>query len=434
MESTPDPRALLAGVLPIRIVNEGEVLFREGEPGDSMVIVFAGMLRIEVGVRGGGSVEIGQAGPGQVVGEMTCLDPAPRSATVTAALDSTIITLDRGTLNSLRTSAPAVFTEVLKVVIAQVTHRVREADERVGDLAAGLGVPPPAAGSPSPGGPPPGPAQAPAGFSATEMALLDGALPRESFDDGGVVCREGAPGGSCFVLRSGAVEVRKGVDGGEIVLAVLAPGAIIGQMALVDERPRSATVRCRGPVDVLVLDRDLFDRMLSAQAPLALRLQEQIAISGIRQLRNADRWLSSLSGRRRTLPMAIVSPPRPPAPAASTAPASRSAPAARPAPTSGPSTTPKLPALLAEHPAPAPKTEAAPLRAAPPRVPGSPVAAPVGSEASEAQREAHLFMFMRTALNEWGMSTDDVDGVKAVEPHGHISKAELNARKGKWTD
>jgi CRP-like cAMP-binding protein len=368
-----------------------------------MVIVFAGLLRIEVGVRGGGSVEIGQAGPGQVVGEMTCLDPAPRSATVTAALDSTIITLDRGTLNSLRTSAPAVFTEVLKVVIAQVTHRVREADDRVGDLAAGLGVPPPAAGSPSPGGPLPGPARAPAGFSATEMALLDGALPRESFDDGGVVCREGAPGGSCFVLRSGAVEVRKGVDGGEIVLAVLGPGAIIGQMSLVDDRPRSATVRCRGPVDVLVLDRDLFDRMLSAQAPLALRLQEQIAISGIRQLRNADRWLSSLSGRRRTVPMAIVPPPRPPAPAARAPSAEK------------PATAPKLPAALAAHPAPAPVTSApvtsAPVTAArspaaaPARAPGSPVKAPVGSEASEAQREAHLFAFMRTALNEWGMTT-----------------------------
>jgi hypothetical protein len=31
-------------------------------------------------------------------------------------------------------------------------------------------------------------------------------------------------------------------------------------------------------------------------------------------------------------------------------------------------------------------------------------------------------------------TTDEVDGVKAVEPHGHISKAELNVRKGKWTD
>jgi len=71
------------------------------------------------------------------------------------------------------------------------------------------------------------------------------------------------------------------------VLATLGAGTFVGQMALVDHAPRSATVTAREPTVVLEFAREPFERLLAARSPLALRFQEQIAIAGIRQLRQA---------------------------------------------------------------------------------------------------------------------------------------------------
>jgi CRP-like cAMP-binding protein len=57
-------------------------------------------------------------------------------------------------------------------------------------------------------------------------------------------------------------------------------------------------VRALGDCELLELDRPTFDRLVDAHVPLALRFQEQMAVTGIRQLRLADRWLSRLVQRR----------------------------------------------------------------------------------------------------------------------------------------
>jgi len=115
-----------------------------------------------------------------------------------------------------------------------------------------------------------------------------------------VLCKEGEAGRSCFLVVSGAFDITKlGTEG---ALATLGAGTFVGQMALVDRSPRSATVTARGASCVLEFGREPFERLLAARSPLALRFQEQIAIAGIRQLRQATvRLVEALGKEQETL-------------------------------------------------------------------------------------------------------------------------------------
>jgi len=130
-------------------------------------------------------------------------------------------------------------------------------------------------------------------YPNAELKLLASVAPAREYAQGAVLCREGSAARSCFLLATGAVEVRKQADDGERVLATLRAGSIVGQMALVDRSPRSATVVAE-PTVALELTRDVFEDLLRASSELALRFQEHIAVAGIRQLRMATQRLAAM--------------------------------------------------------------------------------------------------------------------------------------------
>jgi len=143
-------------------------------------------------------------------------------------------------------------------------------------------------------------------YSDAELAVLVTAAVEQRMSPGTILCREGEVGRSCFLVVSGEAEVVRAAAEGERVLATIAPGTFIGQIALVDRGPRSATVRGRTAGVTLELSRDVFERLLSACSPLALRFQECIAVAGIRQLRAATgglaRLLAQAEARRSVAP------------------------------------------------------------------------------------------------------------------------------------
>lgn len=391
--------------LPPRRLRAGEVLFQEGDPGDAMAIVSGGRLALEVAVKGAPPEVLGVLGEGDVVGEMTCLDPAPRSATVRALEDAEVRLLDRGMLTMLRERSPATWVAVVRAVIAQVGDRVRDADRRVEEmsfavrLAGGEAATGPSAPADGNKADPTRP-QRLSGFTRADLALFaDAARPRQ-LADGQWLCREGDEASSCFVVRQGCLEVLRQGAGEDLLLATLAEGSIAGHNALVDGGWRTASLRARGPAEVLELDRATFDRLLDARVPLAMRFQEQLAVTGIRQLRTADRWLARLgSGAQAAARTASAHLPRTPAPAP------------RPVP-------------LREAAVPL-REPAAPLRDAP--VPLPDAGPPVGDD--EASRR--VVSYMRTALREWGMSMDELDQVRVVVPDGMMTAEETRSRK-RW--
>jgi signal transduction histidine kinase len=99
--------------------------------------------------------------------------------------------------------------------------------------------------------------------------LVDGGR-QESVDAGTCLIAEGDPGDSLIVLLDGEMEVVRDTGDGEASLAKFGPGAFVGEMALIDEGPRTATVRATAPSEILVITKAQFDRLLD-QSPEACR-------------------------------------------------------------------------------------------------------------------------------------------------------------------
>jgi len=88
-----------------------------------------------------------------------------------------------------------------------------------------------------------------------------------------VVFREGERGDSLYAIISGSVRVvRKLPAGGEEVLALLQPGECFGEISLVDEESRSATVIANEPSELIRIRRETFNRLVEEDPELALKL------------------------------------------------------------------------------------------------------------------------------------------------------------------
>lgn len=112
---------------------------------------------------------------------------------------------------------------------------------------------------------------------------------------GATIVRQGAAAHACFLLLSGEVDVIKtATDGGSWILGRLSPGSIFGQISLVDHVPRTASIVAAEEARVIEVDRDVFEAMLARTDDVAQALREQVARSGIRQLRRATKRLASL--------------------------------------------------------------------------------------------------------------------------------------------
>jgi CRP-like cAMP-binding protein len=111
-------------------------------------------------------------------------------------------------------------------------------------------------------------------------------LTRErSYPKGSVILFQDDPGDSLFVLRAGRVKVVLiGEDGREVILGVLEPGAHFGELALIDDQPRSAHVIAMEDAQLLVLRREDFRRRVEANPTVAWALLTELS----RRLRRAD--------------------------------------------------------------------------------------------------------------------------------------------------
>lgn len=94
---------------------------------------------------------------------------------------------------------------------------------------------------------------------------------------GAVLFREGEPGDAMYVIQSGSVEIRRTIGEQERVLAVLPAGEFLGEMALLNHRPRSATAVVREPSRLLVIDGRTFESMLRSRVEIAVRMIRTLA-------------------------------------------------------------------------------------------------------------------------------------------------------------
>ncbi len=122
-----------------------------------------------------------------------------------------------------------------------------------------------------------------------EAGMNEGVLGRE-YEDGEVLCRQGEPGDRMFVMQEGRAEVVCSEGGREVVVGELVPGDLFGEMAVVDRQPRSATVRAKGWIRALTLDKRAFLRRVHEDPTLAYRMLEGMS----RKVRQLDEELALL--------------------------------------------------------------------------------------------------------------------------------------------
>ncbi|NQV14566.1 cyclic nucleotide-binding domain-containing protein, partial [bacterium] len=74
--------------------------------------------------------------------------------------------------------------------------------------------------------------------------------------------QEGSHGHEAFVIHSGEIEILKKANGRDVLLAVRGPSTLLGEMALLEDTPRTATIRARIDCQLFVISKDSLDEVL----------------------------------------------------------------------------------------------------------------------------------------------------------------------------
>lgn len=97
------------------------------------------------------------------------------------------------------------------------------------------------------------------------------------FHAGDVLFHEGELGEEMYVIQSGAVEITKKTGGADVRIATLGRGEFLGEMAILNGKPRTATARVTDDMKCLVLDARTLETMIKNNSEIALRLIKKLA-------------------------------------------------------------------------------------------------------------------------------------------------------------
>jgi cAMP-dependent protein kinase regulator len=242
----PDAFVKLARQMQVLDLPESALVFAAGDPGDALYVIARGTVRIE---RAGaaGPVLLARLRAGSFFGEMALLSGAPRSADAIAETPLLLLRADKAALESLSERDPQI-----AAVLAE--HARRRLLQNV-MLTSPL-------------------------FRVLQPAEREALMARFSFrsyEPGQVLIEEAHAGQELLVLLSGQVEVaRESGPGADQRLTTLGPGDVIGEIALLLDRPTSAIVRALLPTTVLALHRQDFTREID-RLPEAHKLLLELA-------------------------------------------------------------------------------------------------------------------------------------------------------------
>jgi CRP/FNR family cyclic AMP-dependent transcriptional regulator len=136
------------------------------------------------------------------------------------------------------------------------------------------------------------------GFSDGDRAAVARALREKTVRKGHILMREGDDGDEMFIVRRGALVVSKAVTGPvEQVLARMGPGDFVGEMALFDREPRSATIQADSASDasLLVLDRGSLEALMEANPRAAASFFRNLVQVFIERMRASTNLIAEVT-------------------------------------------------------------------------------------------------------------------------------------------
>jgi CRP-like cAMP-binding protein/thioredoxin reductase/ferredoxin-like protein FixX len=214
--------------------NTGDVIFQQNDYTNSFITIIEGEVSVETD--SGKSIRLER---GQFFGEMSLLSGRRRSATVRASNDCVLLESPRRDI----------------VRLMNTYERVRRIIDQffiIRTLRAGL-VP---------------------DLPFDEVAAVAAKTGLKMFKAGEELFAEGDEGDGLHLIRSGSVSVTRNIGGRDIVTTYVAAGNYVGEMALLGQAKRSATVRATVATESIFLGADVFQQLLSSQTGLRERVQD----------------------------------------------------------------------------------------------------------------------------------------------------------------
>lgn len=133
------------------------------------------------------------------------------------------------------------------------------------------------------------------GFTRTEVGIVARHLRMQSYNAGSVIFRAGDPGNALYAILSGRASVIIDVEGTTTRLSSISAGAFFGEIALLDRKPRSASVRADTEVECTVLDEATFELLRREHPECAIKLLTNLARELSARLRNNNLTIQSLA-------------------------------------------------------------------------------------------------------------------------------------------
>ena len=235
----------------------GETIIRQGEIGDKFYIVERGNISIlQTGTDGAeGLVE--RKGPGQYFGEIALVANVPRTATARAETPAVLLSLKQRDFDRLARQYVSLANNI-------------DSDIRYNWLLRGMPI-----------------------FDeleAHELELLVAILEPQKFRAGEIIFREGDPGDQFYIIETGSVAIAHQIDGKTLELARRGPGEYFGEVALLHDRPRTATITALEDTILLGLERQYFLSLMSNFAQLG----QTVSRTGSRRMMNVQlAWASN---------------------------------------------------------------------------------------------------------------------------------------------
>ncbi len=131
-----------------------------------------------------------------------------------------------------------------------------------------------------------------AGIPDEQLRTLTSVFTRRSVPRSAMIMAAGDPTDSLYIVLSGRLKVMMSdEDGKEVILNILGPGEFFGEMGLIDDSPRSASVVAVEPCELLAISKRDFKKCLAENFEMTMALLRGL----VRRLRDADRKIGSLA-------------------------------------------------------------------------------------------------------------------------------------------
>lgn len=117
------------------------------------------------------------------------------------------------------------------------------------------------------------------GLKKYDVGKLITAMYHRTYESGDIICPEGEIGKALFIIREGAVAISRkaGLLSGEKIISSLKSGDFFGEMALLEEKPRSATAKAVAKSEIYIIYKSNFDSMIEKDPKIGLQVIRNIA-------------------------------------------------------------------------------------------------------------------------------------------------------------